>query len=603
MRSARNLSVDSDVVTRQGQTLSCVAVALAAALAAAWLLHARSPRPTAEPGHGGEDAFASGLLPREIVPKRGPQRWSRESASFRFVHLPKAPYRLEVRIRGHRGPVRVLVDEADVGEIPEGRFVGRFDLPRTRRPGEATVRLVATPFTVDPESVVRGALVERVKLDYASAGALPWEIPLFLGAAALLAWGAARVSGFGAGGATIASVLVTCAQTLLLWPDGLVRSEYSRELPVLVSWLVLGCAALATRLTAELRRLRAWSFAALCLAAFVQVIAATDPTMVVSDAVFHANKLERLARGDWYPTSTTQHAQPFRFPYGVSFYAALLPADAFGFDRVALVRAGAALAGFLGSVALLAGLVKTFQLTGVFAVAWLQILPQTFGIYSYGNLSNGFGQAATLAFLAWWLRGGRPAFVGVLLVVLVGTAHLSSAIVVASIVVAMATFDRQRPRAVVLALGCALAASYYAHFFGMMVDQAPRLLEGGGGGGGGAAAGFLRQAGLVLQSWGAPTLVACAIGAFAGGWERWPRGLVGYALGASALFVPAVVSPLEVRYVYALDAVAALLAVGAIESLWRAGGGRRVVALVLTAAQFGLATYVMAQAILYRYRV
>ena len=62
----------------------------------------------------------------------------------------------------------------------------------------------------------------------------------------------------------------------------------------------------------------------------VQGVLATSPVMVVSDVVFHANKLARVAGGDFFPTSVTQHAPPFRFPYGVSFYALLAPARARG---------------------------------------------------------------------------------------------------------------------------------------------------------------------------------------------------------------------------------------------------------------------------------
>src|SRR5262249_57086919 len=75
------------------------------------------------------------------------------------------------------------------------------------------------------------------------------------------------------------------------------------------------------------------------------------------------------------------------------------------------------------------------------AVAVLQLLPVTFDLFSFGNLSNVFGQAVTVAFFAWWAGrapGGWP--VGALLLAVAGLAHLSSLIVITVLAGALAVF-------------------------------------------------------------------------------------------------------------------------------------------------------------------
>ena len=65
------------------------------------------------------------------------------------------------------------------------------------------------------------------------------------------------------------------------------------------------------------------------------------------------------------------------------------------------------------------------------AVVLLQTLPATFDVaYSYGNLSNAFGQSATVGFFAWW-AGAAPGgwAAGAFLLAIAALAHFSSLIV------------------------------------------------------------------------------------------------------------------------------------------------------------------------------
>jgi len=250
----------------------------------------------------------------------------------------------------------------------------------------------------------------------------------------------------------------------------------------------------------------------------VQVVIGTSPLMVVSDAVFHANNLARVAGGDLFLTSVTQHATPFRFPYGVSFYVLLTPLLRAGADPVALVRWGAALAG-VGAAAALFGLLRGHgPARAALAVVLLQLMPGTIDVLSFGNLSNAFAQGMTVLFFAWWAGRAVGSWVaGAVLLAVAATAHLSGFIVLAVLcpwLVWAHWADRKedRRRWLGLTVGQVVAAAYFASFTGLVVAQLPRLGEGGGSAAVGLLAALVRQAAGVAGQWGLPIAVLALLG-------------------------------------------------------------------------------------------
>jgi hypothetical protein len=126
--------------------------------------------------------------------------------------------------------------------------------------------------------------------------------------------------------------------------------------------------------------------------------------MVVSDVGFHANKLAAAAAGDLFPVSVTQHAHPFRIPYGVSYYAALAPLARAGLDTVMLVRAGAALAGLAATAALF---LLALSAIGPYAARGGRGPPagppRRFRRRVFVREPvHAFGQSATVLFFCWW---------------------------------------------------------------------------------------------------------------------------------------------------------------------------------------------------------
>jgi hypothetical protein len=370
-------------------------------LASAW-----GPAPSADVSRGTEEVFARGLQVREIPPRQGPQRWTTERATFVFHNPGSGPATLEVVVEGQRGPVAVVSDGVIVGQIDPGAGPARFTLPAAG--GWRRVELLAPTF-VAGDGRRLGALLRRVTLEQAGHAGSARVILLFLLPGLAAAW-AARASRVADPGALVITAVVSLSQWAAVWPGGALQSPYALHLAVFLTVIPLVLALFARTIERRLPGTASWAFASLFLAVLVQGVAGTSPLMVVSDAVFHANKLGAVARGDFFPLSVTQHAQPFRFPYGVSFYAVLAPLWHTGMDPVALVRFGAAVFGLVASVALFLLMAPSAPRLAGAAVMALQLLPATFDTaFSYGNLSNAFGQAATVVFFAWWAGPGHRA--------------------------------------------------------------------------------------------------------------------------------------------------------------------------------------------------
>jgi hypothetical protein len=401
-----------------------------------------------------------------------------------------------------------------------------------------------------------------------------------------------------------------------------VRSGYA---DVLAAAVAAGAALAAAVAWAAGRRHAGagpWAFVAVFAAWLVQGLCGTAPLRVVSDAVFHANKLAQVSAGDWFPTSVTQHARAFRIPYGVSFYALLVPLHRMGLDPALLVRAGAAASGILASAALFLLLAARSPRAAAVAVVVLQLVPATFDYgFSYGNLSNAFGQSMTVLLFAWWAGGGRRGAVGAALLALAALSHLSSLIVLMVLLAALVAARgrevlRDRPRIVAVGAGLALAALYYVHFAPLVFEQVPRLLEGGGQGRGASqgvwaaarlqvltALGEWGIAAMVLASFGRPrTAAATAAGAPSSG-SHLDRDLCAFWVAGLLLAVPAVVSPLEVRYVYALTLPLAAAAGLGWDRLAARGGVSSVAAWLLLAVQAVAGARAVIEAVLFRYRV
>jgi hypothetical protein len=565
-----------------------------------------APAPAADVSRGSEDAFVHGLHVREIPPRGKAQRWTRERTVVSFRHLQPGPAAVEVQVRGQRGPVVVAADGVVLGTIEAAERAASFQVPTGARPLRE-VELQSTVFTAGDGRRL-GALFDRVSVRAPRAA---WPSP---GLMALFAVPAltvavmALLSGVGARAAGAVGAGTAALQGAILWPSGVVHSPYAARLAVVLCVGSVACGLWGMAWTRRQPGAGGWAFVSLLAAVVVQVVVGASPLMVVSDAVFHANNLGRVAGGDFFLTSLTQHATPFRFPYGVSFYLLLAPLLRLGVEPVALVRWGAALAGVAAAGGLFGLLVSRGPALAALAVVLLQLMPGTIDVLSFGNLSNAFAQAATVLFFAWWAGSARGSWVaGTALLAVAATAHLSSFIVLAVLSPWLAwarwlDLPRDRARWIALLAGMGLALAYFGSFTGLVASQLARLGEGGGSAGQGLLVSLARQGGGLLAQWGLPALALALVGLPVPPRDRLDRDLAAWWAAGACLFVLALASPLEVRWIYALGAAAAAAGASGFAWCWRRAGWTRAAALGLLAAQAVLGAWTAAAALWERYR-
>ena len=581
-----------------------ILLALAAAWSTSLVLVRLGPPPSADVARGTESLFAEGLSGRELSgPDRRPQRWTTARARLRFEDLPEGELQVDVVVHGHRSPVVVSADGVVLGTVEVGRRKGTFAASRRAGAG-LDVELRVETFTAGGDRRL-GTLLDRVSV---SGGEPGWPTPRVLLGFTAPAFCAAA-GGLALGVPALAVLLIawtlSAMQALALVPGGALHSAYASTLSLVLCGCIGATFLFARWVGARRAGMGVSAFPALLLACLVEIVAGAAPTMVVSDAQFHAHKLMSVAHGELFPTSLTPGPAPFRFPYGVSFYAILAPLEWAGVDPVEVVRVGAGIGGLIASAGVFLLLLDRGPWIAGLATILLQLLPVTFDLFSFGNLSNVFGQAMTVLFFLWWTRPRGGPVLGGALLALACLAHLSSLIVLATLAVAFAivegrSFFQGRVRLMALAGGFVVAASYYGCFLGLITEQLPRLGEGAGGRS--VVGGLARQAILAGRQWGLPAILLGVLGLPSPRRGGLDANLASFWLAGAALALVAAVSPLEVRYLHALTLPLAVAAACGLDRLWRRGWSGRGAAAVLAAWQAVVAASGILEGMLTRYR-
>jgi hypothetical protein len=196
------------------------------------------------------------------------------------------------------------------------------------------------------------------------------------------------------------------------------------------------------------------------------------------------------------------------------------------------------------------------------------------------------------------------------LLVLGTLGHFSSLVFLVALCAALALARRHagldRDRGLALAVGLVLTLAYYASFWRLVIDQLPRLLEGGGQGRG-ASRGAWGALGLQLtgavEQWGLPAMIVAALGRPRPSRGLLDRDLAAYWIAGAALILPAVLTPLDVRYVYALTLPVAVAGAFGLAALAGRGSAGRLLGAALFGAQCALAAAGIVEAVLHRYRL
>jgi hypothetical protein len=392
--------------------------------------------------------------------------------------------------------------------------------------------------------------VQPAQMHDTGPAGVPARLWLSAGALLLVSVVTQAVSGLSLG----ASVLPPVALLAMVLPAGLWRSNWLFECAALVGLVNLVSALLAARGKGG-RAARGSLQVALFLALTVQGVLPPSPLVIQSDVQLHGNKLAEVAQGNWFPTSRTDHKPPFEIPYGFSFYGLLTPWASDGVTNVRVVRAGAAFLFVLSALALAWDVGRVSAAFAAAALVLWAFAPVNLRTMGFGNLSNVFSQAIFVLFLVAaerMPRGWPRVVVLTALVALSATAHLSSFIVLLSLLLAALLIPQDRHSAAFkpLLAGVVLAVLYYGSFLPMILKQVPRLVGERGGSGG--VLDPWRLPSQILDGVGWPLLGLIIVSLLAGRVRDVLVGGRSLAVAGLLLAIVALVSPVEVRYLLAI---------------------------------------------------
>lgn len=512
---------------------------------------------------GTDDAFVvSGLEPRENQIGGGAIRWTRPAADFRFEGLGPGFVDVDLDVRDHRTEVTVTANGAVIGTLKPGE---RHLSARTRLGGSSLILGIETEGFSASSRTLGTQFVSLEVRPGASTDSGFRGVPSRL----WLAFTAVTLGALAILGSASLPVMLAPFPPLLLCllvlPAGLWRSTWLVECAALLIAATLVSALVSKVAKAPKGRVwgRAWLQVAILLSLTVHGILPPSPLVIQGDAQLHGNKLGEVARGNRFPVSRTDHKPPFEFPYGFSFYEVLSPLVSPELSNVRIVREGAAFFWCLSLLGLALILGRTSAVLAAVSVLLWTFAPVNIRTMGFGNLSNVFAQAIFVLFLVTAVlmpQGLLRATALTVLVTLSATSHLSSFIVLATLLGVAVLFpsDRRGVAFKPLVAGVLVSAGYYLTFLPMVVAQLPRLLGERGG-----SAGVFDPWRLPLQilaGAGWPLLVLLALSILVSA----PRMVLplGRSLAATGLLlaVVALVSPIEVRYLLAVMPVMVVVA-------------------------------------------
>ncbi len=379
----------------------------------------------------------------------GPFVWTSRRADVTFAGLDRrSGWTCSVRFRGARPEplpqpdLQVAVDGVTVAVKTATNSFEEIRVPVPARPARAgLVFSLTSSTTFVPGPADKRALgVQITELGCGPAGdsvALAPGPALRSSALAAGAFGLSLgLTGITAGSAVGATVLLAVAQAVPLASGAAPYSGYPDKVVWLAAWVALLMLVVLKAIEGGNRQaLRNTARFAVLFSAgafYLKVLLLLHPSKAIVDALFHAHRFESVLAGHWYFTQLSTSATPF--PYAIGLYLFAIPWSIFTHDHVALLRvvvcAVQAVAG--GLVYLM--IVRNWgdRLVGAIAVALCNLVPITYGILGYSNLTNAFGSAVAFvtiaALTAWPLQGKHVGQLAVLtlLATLAFMSHVST---------------------------------------------------------------------------------------------------------------------------------------------------------------------------------
>ena len=528
-----------------------------------------------------------------------------------------------------RPHVRIAVDGAPVFDEVVTRHVP-LAIPVSRRAGPSGARIA---IDTDPPFIPGSDDRRKLGIALAAITIQPTDAAPHIPVTTVFV-GALAVMMMGAGLATLKlprwwlpalALTIACMQAWLTLRGIAAHVGYSVRALVLASsgtagaLLIAAFAKLRTSLSRHARLALALSLAAW----YVKLLLLLHPEMVIGDGVFHAHRFEYVLAGRFFFTSLTP--DNYAFPYPILLYLVSRPFSVFTADttdRLALLRLVTTTADMAAGLALYWMVVRASadRLAGVASVIWYHTIPMTAWIMRWGNLTNAFAQTlfvlAVAMVVALPVDAGRRGTVALLAVTASAAllSHPSTCAILILVLGATAVLYRWSGRElrdssdgvlVAVALGSVFAlAVYYAWFVPVYMTEIVRIgaetTSRIAGPPSSIVARLWRNSELAKMYFGGASIVGAAAGTVYLFRVRVDprltlllRGWVGTCV---VFLVVGLVTPIDLRYHFALFPAIALAAGFATSWAWRRGFALRLcaVALMATAAWEGAMPWISA---------
>lgn len=579
-----------------------------------------------------ENGFISGFHGPERDAARG-FRWTSGRSYIELHNLPPGEQEIEARLKVIRPPGEDLpmlwftANEVTVYRTAglAGEATYRFTVPL--RGSSLRLGIHSDTFTAAGSRTLGvQALSVRIRSPEGRSGI--YRPTLWMMVAALILLATFRAAGLSKTVSTLIATAFSAAFVYLLAQASVRFSGYPVE--------VAGLAGIILVSSVILRRLLRWSgwfhpseeplvIGLLAATLLLKLGALTYPLMAISDAQFHANRLSELLQGDFFITSVSQHAPPFRIPYPVSLYVLAAPWAAMGLDKVTTLKVLTAIADVsIGFVLILwARRFLGSTRTGVLAAAVYQLVPLNFLAFSAGNFTNLFGVATTVIFLALLIAagGGAGAFIGALIFSsLALTSHFGTflfdimlwpACLAGIYWLVPPGLKARNRRAMWIAVAASVAAAlvYYAGYWELFTSQWQRVLTRDYASGTAEVAGPMTKLAFNLSFWREQLGIVFALLAFLGAVPILRRSSASpFHVTAAAWTVVAflfllldLTTALEVRYLLQTLPLLALFAGNYLSGAFERGRAGKLAAIVALGYLAATGLLNLRECLLYRY--
>lgn len=343
--------------------------------------------------------------------------WTARRADLSFAGLDRrGDWACAVTFRGARSAelpqpdVAVAIDGITAAKVGA---TNEFQTVEVRAPGRPfvsglTLSLTSSMTFVPGPSDLRqlGVQLDRVACRPAGSGftRAPWRATWSAALASALFGAMFGLLGLPAGAVVLGVTMLSVAQAVALSAGVASYTGYAGTLVRLAACIaplsVLTVWALGALRRQPLHRAARFVVGFSAVALYLKLAALLHPSKALVDALFHAHRFEWVLAGRFYFTQLSTSSTPF--PYAIGLYVFAAPWALLTRDHVTLLRVVVCACDVIAGAMIYQMIVRAWgdRLAGAVAAALFSALPISFVVVGNANLTNAFGQAASVVAVA-----------------------------------------------------------------------------------------------------------------------------------------------------------------------------------------------------------